>query len=129
MVRRERLEARGEVAELSRRPVDTEAPTVVLKHVDPGPAIGRVHHHIQCAGRLKHVMQGPQPRIGVGQMVQHAGADYVLEALAELGGALHSELPHARLVSAYLRFSPCVNAMLLALTSIPMTCARGQRSA
>ena len=35
----------------------------------------------------------------------------------------------SRLASACLRFSSCVNAMLLALTSMPMTWARGQRSA
>ena len=35
----------------------------------------------------------------------------------------------SRLSSAYLRFSSCVNAMLFALTSIPMTRARGQRTA
>ena len=39
-------------------------------------------------------MQRAQPGIGVGQVVQHAGADHVLEALAELRGALHFELAH-----------------------------------
>ena len=94
MVRWERLEARGKVADLGRRPANAETPTVVLKHIDPGAAIGRVNHHIESAGRLEHVVQGPQPRIGVGQMVQHAGADHVVEALAEFGGALHGKLAH-----------------------------------
>ena len=85
MVRRERLEARGKVADLGLRPADAQAPTVVLKHIDPRAAIGRVNHYIEGTGRLEHVVQGPQPRIGVGQVVQHAGADHVREALTELG--------------------------------------------
>ena len=81
------------------------------------------------AGRLEHVAQRPQTRVGVGQMVQHAGADDVVEALAEFGGTLHGELAHLEVVEGVLALQPCVNAMLLALTSIPITWARGQRSA
>ncbi len=106
MVRRERPEARGEVADLGRRPTDTQAPTVVLKHVDPRAAIGRVNHHMESTSRLEHVVQDPQPRIGVGQMVQHASANDVLEALTEFGRALHSELAHLEVGERVLALQP-----------------------
>ncbi len=106
MVRRERFEARGEVADLGRRPADAQAPTVVLKHVDPRAAIGRVNHHMERTSRLEHVVQGPKPRIGVGQMVQHAGADHVLEALAEFGDALHGELAHIKVGERVFALQP-----------------------
>ena len=56
MVRRKRLEARGKVADLGRCSADAQAPTVVLQHIDPGAAIGRVHHHIESAGRREHLV-------------------------------------------------------------------------
>ena len=84
---------------------------------------------MEGARRLEHVVQGPQARIGVGQVVQHAGADHVLEASTEFGGPLHGELAQFEVGERVLAFSPCVNAMLLALRSIPITWARGQRSA
>ena len=83
MVRRERLEACGEVADLGRRRADAEPTAVVLQHIDARAAVGRVDHHVDGAGRLKHVAQRPQAGVGVGQMVQHAGADDVLEASPE----------------------------------------------
>ena len=106
MVCRERLEGRGEVADLGHRPADAEAPTVVLEQIDPGAAIGRVNHHIEGAGRLEHVVQGPQPRIGVGQVVQHAGADHVVEALAEFGRALNGEQAHLEVGERVFAFQP-----------------------
>src|SRR5271165_2944091 len=106
MVRRERLEARGEVADLGRRMAHAEAPTVLLKHIDPRTAIGRVNHHIEGASRLEDVAQGLEPRIGVGQVVQDAGADDVVEALAEFGGALQSELAHLEVGERVLALQP-----------------------
>ena len=59
MVRRERLEARSEVADLGRRPADAKAPTVVLKHIDPGAAIGRINHHVEGAVSARARRAGP----------------------------------------------------------------------
>src|ERR1700678_1257966 len=94
MVRRKRLEACRKVADLGCCVAEAETPTVVLKHIDPRPAIGCINHHIEDAIWLEHVMQGPQARIRVWQVMQYAGADHMVEALTEFGGPLHRELAH-----------------------------------
>ena len=122
MVRRKRLEARGEVADLAVCRADAETPAVVLKHIDACAAVGRVDHHMERAARREHVAQRPQTCIGVGQMMQHARADDVLEGFARVRRrAPTASWRTSRLSSACLRFNSCVNAMLFALTSIPTT--------
>ena len=59
-------------------------------------------------GRLDQgaVAPGRRTRVGVGQMVQHAGADDVLEALTEFGGTLHGELAHLEVGERVLLLQP-----------------------
>ena len=57
---------------------------------------------MQGAARREHVAQRAQAGVGIGQMVQHAGADDVLEGLPEFGGALDGELAHLEVVERVL---------------------------
>src|SRR6266851_9126218 len=98
MVRRERLETCGEVADLDRRPGNAEPAAVVLKHIDARAAVGCVNHYIDSPGGLEHLAQRPKTCVGVGQMVQHAGADYVFEASPEVRRAVHGELAYLQVV-------------------------------
>ena len=41
---------------------------------------------------LQHLPQGAQPRVRVGQVVQHAGADDLVEAAAQLAHPLDGQL-------------------------------------
>ena len=74
------------------RRADAEPLAELLQHVDAGPPIGRVHHEVHRAVGLEHVAQRAQPRIRIGEMVQHAGADDLVERLPELADALDREL-------------------------------------
>ena len=77
---------------------DPETAAVILKHVDAGAAVRRVDHHVQGAVRRQHLAQRAQPGVGIGQVVQHAGADDVVETLAEFAGAFDGELSNLEIV-------------------------------
>src|SRR5260370_40500110 len=102
MIRRERLETCGEVADLRRRPGNAESTAVVLKHIDAGTAVGCINHYIDRPGRLEHLAQRPKTCVGVGQMVQHAGAGYVFEASPEVRRPFHGELAYLQVVEGVL---------------------------
>ena len=67
MVWRQRLQAGSEFANLGRSGADAEPAAVVLQQVDPGAAIGRVHHQVHGAIGCQDVVQRPQSLVGVGR--------------------------------------------------------------
>jgi hypothetical protein len=94
MIPRESFKACDEVVNLGIRPTDSDASTVLLKHVDAGTSVRRVDHQVHCAGVREHVVQSAQTSIRVGKVVQNAGADDMIEGLSEFGNALDSNLVH-----------------------------------
>src|SRR5450755_56484 len=98
MIWRERFETCREVADLRRRPGNAEPTAVVLKHIDARAAVGCIDHYIDRPGRHQHLAQRPKTCVGVGQMVQHAGADYVVEASPEVRRTFHGELAYLQVV-------------------------------
>jgi hypothetical protein len=68
---------------LGQRVRAAEPPHEVLHHVHALAAVGRVDHQAQPARRREHVGERAQPGVGIGQVVEHARRDHVVEALAE----------------------------------------------
>ena len=100
----------------------------LLQHVDAGSPVGRVHHEMHRSISIEHPAQRAQSRIRVCKMMQNAGADDLIEAGLQLLHALDRKLGAARLSRRYFRFSSGVLRMLVALKSIPVTRAAGQRT-
>ena len=99
-----------------------EPPAVVLQHVDAGAAVRRIDHQVHRAVRREHVAQRAQPRVGIGQVMQHAGADDVFEGSPEFGGVARRQLAHLEVLEVvlaleFLREARCS----FALTSMPTT--------
>ena len=74
------------------RVTDAQPAAVLLQHVDAGPAVGGVDHQVHGAVWRQHLAQGAQPAVRVGQVVQHAGADDLVEAAAQLAHPLDRQL-------------------------------------
>ena len=53
---------------------------------------------------IEHVAEGSQAGIWISKVMQHPGADDVLEGLLEFLGALDGELPHDEIVESVLAF-------------------------
>src|SRR5262249_33948865 len=92
MSRWQRLESGDEVPNLRVGSADTNAPTEVLQHVDAGPAVRRIHHEMHGPVRFEHAAQSSEPRIGVGKMMEHPGADDGIEAALQLVYPIDGEL-------------------------------------
>ena len=60
-----------------------EQAAVFLHHVDARAAIRRIDHDVQRPVLRQRRAQRPQAEVRVGQMVQHAGADDLVEDLSE----------------------------------------------
>ncbi len=56
---------------------------------------------MQGAVGLKHLLQGAQPCVRVRQVVQHAGADDLVEAPAQLADPLDGQLLDLQIGQAY----------------------------
>ena len=109
---------------------DADPPAEFLQHVDAGPSVRRIHHEVHRAVRLEHAAQRPEPGVGIRQMVQHAGADDLIEASSPARRRDRSaSWWTSRLSRWYLRLSSSVWRTLVALKSIPVTRAAGQRIA
>src|SRR5262245_36163308 len=89
---RQRPESVAEVPYLRVGSTDTRAPTELLQHVDAGPAVRRVHHEMHDTARFEDAAKSSQPRIGVGKVMEHPGADDVIEALLQLMHPINGEL-------------------------------------
>ena len=84
----------NEVLELVIGRTDTDAAAELLRHVDTGASIRRVHHQVHRAVGLQHVAQRAQPRIGISEVVQHARAHDQVERRFQLADALDRQLVH-----------------------------------
>ena len=102
MIRRQRLEACSQIANLCIRPADAQAPAVLLQHVDARAAVWRIDHDVDGTARCEHFAQCAQTRIGIGRVVEHAGADDVFEGLVELARSLDGELVHFEVIERML---------------------------
>ena len=91
MVGRQRTDHGAEVAQFLLRGADPEQAAVLLHHIDAGTPIWRIDHQLHRATGRKDIAQRPEAGIRVGQMVEHAGADDLVEGLAELPDLLDRE--------------------------------------
>src|ERR1700733_3710229 len=65
---------------------------VLLDHVNPESAVGRIDHQLHGTVWAQHLPQHAQPKIRVGQVMEHAGADDEIEILAQLAHPLDRQL-------------------------------------
>ena len=75
-----------------------DAPQQVLQLVHAGAAVQRVHHQRERAIICKHIEQRPQPRIRIGEMVQHSYAVDEVEAAESQPGQVEQRALHERYV-------------------------------
>src|ERR1700735_1564779 len=80
----DRPEGRGEIAYLRVRPADAQTPAVLLQHVDARAPVRRVDHDVQGTAGTHNTVKRAQPHDRIRQMMENAGTDGVVEALAEL---------------------------------------------
>ena len=92
MVRGQGFQQRSKVPQIRVRGAHPEQATILLHHVEAGSPVGSVDHQVQRAFGPKHVAQGAQTAVRVGQMVQHPGADDLVEGLPELLHTLDRQL-------------------------------------
>ena len=78
---------------------------------------------------LEHVAQRAQPGVRIGKMVQHAGADDLVERRSQLADALDRQLVDLEIVELVFALERLGVATLVALKSMPVTRAAGQRNA
>ena len=57
----------------------------------PGASIGCIDHEMHRPRRQENLAQGPQTDVGVGQMVEHARADDLIELASKFPDALDRE--------------------------------------
>jgi hypothetical protein len=81
---------RNQTVELFFRGSDAEFAAVLLNHVNAGATVRRVHHQIHRAIRFQHRAERAQSRIGIDEMVQHAGANDEVETAVQVAGVLDS---------------------------------------
>ena len=62
-----------------------------LEHVYAGTSIGCIDHEMHRPRRQENVAQRPQTDVGVGQMMEHAGADDLIEFASNFPDALDRE--------------------------------------
>src|SRR5271157_2875869 len=91
MVGRQCTDHRAEVPQLLLRGADSEQTTILLHHVDAGTAICRIDHQMHCTVRRKDIAQRSKAGIRVGQMMEHARADDLVEFASELPDLLDRE--------------------------------------
>ena len=77
---RQRLERFDEIPNLDIGGADTDSFAEVLQHVDAGSSVRRIHHDVHRPVWIEDVAQRPKPRIGIRQMMEHSGADDLVEA-------------------------------------------------
>ena len=82
----------GKLLNLLSRMTDPQPAAVLLQHVNAGPSVGGIDHQVHGAVWLEHGPQGAQPRVGIGQMVQHARTHDLVETAAQLARPLDGQL-------------------------------------
>src|SRR5262249_6806738 len=106
MSRRQALESRDQVLNLRIGCADAYAPAELLQHVDAGSAVRRIHHEMHGPVRFEHAAQSSEPRIGVGQMMEHPGADDVIEAPLQFVYSIDGELMDLERAQVVLSLEP-----------------------
>ena len=82
---------------------DAEAPAELLQHVDAGPSVWRVHHEVHDPAGREHVAQSAEAPVRIREVVEHAGADDLIEGLAQIAHrALERELVNLEVVEPVL---------------------------
>src|SRR4029453_16936952 len=81
---RQRLERRDKIPDVLVRGSDTKPAAILLKHVHAGPSVWRIDHQVDGAFGLERGAKRAQTRIGISEMMQHAGTDNQIELALEL---------------------------------------------
>ena len=84
MIGWQRLQRRDQIADSIIRRMDADPPAKLLQHINAGSPIGGIDHQVHRAIRLQHIAQGSKSGIRIGQMMQYAGADNLIEAVSQL---------------------------------------------
>jgi hypothetical protein len=92
MISGQLAECNDEIANPGIGRANTEASTELLQHVDPDAAVRRIHHQMHGAVRLECLAQRGKARVGVLEMMQHTGADDLIEAGPQLVDTLDRQL-------------------------------------
>ena len=95
---RQGLQGRDEIADAFVGRSNADPPAELLQHVDAGSPVRRIHHQMHRSIRLEYAAQGLEPGIRVGQMMQHPGADDLVEARLQLANTLDRQLVKLQIV-------------------------------
>ena len=112
---------RDEIANLLVVGTDADPSAELLQHVDAGPPVRRIHHEVHRALRFEYIAQSAEPRIGIREMMEHPGADDLIEARFQFAYPLDRKLADLEIVQIVFRLSSSVQRTLVALKSIPVT--------
>src|SRR4030095_15836094 len=63
---------------------DAEPSAELLQHIDAGPPVRCIHHEVHRAVRFEYAAQSAEPRIRIREMMEHPGADNLIEARFQL---------------------------------------------
>ena len=92
MVRGQLLERGAQITQILVGETDLEQAAILLHHVDPGPPVGCIHHQVHRAVRTKDIAKRTQTEVRVRQVMEHAGADDLVERAPKLVDALNRKL-------------------------------------
>ena len=95
---RQHLERGNEVPDPLIGGLDAEPSAELLQHIDAGPPVRRIDHEMHRSVRLEHAAQSSEPRVRVRKMMQHPGADDLIEARPQLAYALDRKLADLEIV-------------------------------
>jgi hypothetical protein len=84
MTRRQCAKRSNEVSDSLVSRTYTEAPAKLLEHVNAGPSVGRIYHHMHCRIRSKYVVQSGKAGVRIWKMMKNSGADDLIEAHSQL---------------------------------------------
>ena len=101
---RQRGERDDEIADLIVGGRDPYAAAELLQHVDARPSVRRIHHQVHGAFRVEHVAQRREGRVGIGEMVQDAGAHDLVERHSQLADAIDRQLVDLEIRQVVLAF-------------------------
>jgi hypothetical protein len=102
MVCWQRLEDLAELPQIGVRGGDPKQPAILLHHVDAGPSVERVHHHVHRPVWTQDVPQRSQSTVRIRQMVKHSGADHLVEGVSELADVLNRQLMKLEILESIL---------------------------
>ena len=78
---------------------DADPPAELLQHIDAGPSVRRIHHEMhRSAVRFEHAAQSAEPRVGIREMMEHAGTHDLIEARLQFARPLDGKLADLEIV-------------------------------